>query len=272
MKQLFNDPRLFQILFLSSFLCFGLFALQWEINIISLFTLLAACIIFQSIAIKYYKLPTYSLLSALISSLGLILLIRANNIETYILAGFLAIASKFIFRYQKVHFFNPVNFAIITTILITGDAWISPGQWGSAGNYILIVGVFSWLVLKRVKQLYNSLIFLGVLFLCEYFYLNLHLGWPIDFVLHKFTNGALLLFSFFMITDPRTTPQNPIVRSAWSATIAIISFCLIEFQFINAAPFWVLFFISPLTPIINSISTSKQFNWIQLTNSNTQTS
>lgn len=272
MSKYFSDPRLFQILFLSGFLAFGLCILKWNISILSITVTFMVCFASQFFAARYYNLEYSSLLSATISSLGLILLLRANNLETYALASFLAISSKFIFRYKKVHFFNPVNFAIIATILISGDAWLSPGQWGSASNYILIVGVFSWMVLKRVKQLYTSLVFLGILFTCEFLYLNIHLGWPIDYVMHKFTSGALLLFSFFMITDPRTTPQNNIVRSIWAGCIAVISFYLIEFHYLSAAPFWVLFFVSPLTPIINSLTKYKQFNWITFTNSKTQTS
>ncbi len=82
-----------------------------------------------------------------------------------------------------------------------------------------------------------------------------------DFVTHKFTSGSLLLFSFFMITDPRTTPNHFLTRGIWAAIVAVISFYLMEFQYLSAAPFWVLFFISPLTPFIDSLSKTKSFKW-----------
>lgn len=256
-----KDPRYFQILFLGSFLTFGLIALDWKINLAIAATIILSVIATQFIAIKTYKLSYQSILSSIISGLGLILLLRANQIETYILAGVLSIAPKFLIRYKGKHIFNPVNFGIIVTILISGDAWISPGQWGSTSLYLLGIGIFSWLVLTKVKQLVNGLVFLGTLFILETVYLNLYLEWPMDFVWHKFTSGSLLLFSFFMITDPRTTPNHFLTRGIWAAVVAGISFYLMEFHYLSAAPFWVLFFISPLTPFIDSLSKSKTFQW-----------
>ena len=256
-----KDPRYFQITFLGSFLIFGLLALDWKINPIVAATIIISVILTQIIAIKKFELSYQSILSSVISGLGLILLLRANHIETYVLAGVLSIAPKFIITYKNKHIFNPVNFGIIVTILITNDAWISPGQWGSTSLYILVIGIFSWLVLTKVKQLVNGLVFLGTLFILETVYLNLYLEWPMDFVWHKFTSGSLLLFSFFMITDPRTTPNNFWIRGFWAAFVAGISFYLMEFHYLSSAPFWVLFFISPLTPILDNLTNSKNFSW-----------
>lgn len=256
-----KDPRYFQILFLGGFLIFGLFSLDWKINLTVAAIIITAVTATQFIAIKRYKLSYQSILSAIISGLGLILLLRANEIETYILAAVLSIAPKFLIRFNGKHIFNPVNFGIIVTIMVSGDAWISPGQWGSTSLYLLGIGIFSWLVLTKVKQLVNGLVFLGTLFILESVYLNLYLEWPMDFVWHKFTSGSLLLFSFFMITDPRTTPNHSATRAIWAAVIAGISFYLMEFHYLSAAPFWVLFFISPLTPILNKITQSNSFNW-----------
>lgn len=256
-----KDPRYFQILFLGGFLLFGLIFLDWKISLTIILVIITSVIATQVIAIKQFNLSYQSILSAIISALGLTLLLRANELETYVLAGVLSIAPKFLIRYNGKHIFNPVNFGIIVTILITGDAWISPGQWGSTSLYLLGIGIFSWLVLTKVKQLLNGLVFLGTLFLLETVYLNLYLEWPMDFVWHKFTSGSLLLFSFFMITDPRTTPNHFWVRGIWAVIVASISFYLMEFQYLSSAPFWVLFFISPLTPILDKICNSKTFNW-----------
>lgn len=256
-----KDPRYFQILFLGGFLLFGLLFLNWKISLTIVCVIIASVVGTQILAIKRFKLSYQSILSSVISGLGLILLLRANEIETYVLAGVLSIAPKFLIRYKGKHIFNPVNFGIITTILITSDAWISPGQWGSTSLYLIGIGIFSWLVLTRVKQLINGLVFLGTLFILETVYLNLYLEWPMDFVIHKFTSGSLLLFSFFMITDPRTTPNHFGVRGIWAALVAGVSFYLMEFHYISAAPFWVLFFISPLTPMLDSLFSTKTFQW-----------
>lgn len=72
------------------------------------------------------KLP--SLRSAVIIGLGLSLLLCADSYLTMVLAGFLAISSKFIFSFKDEHFFNPANFGIISALTLTPDAWVSPGQ------------------------------------------------------------------------------------------------------------------------------------------------
>ncbi|MDG1518599.1 MAG: RnfABCDGE type electron transport complex subunit D [Flavobacteriales bacterium] len=266
LKHSLRDPRFFQIVFLGSFLIFGLSFLNWQIPIQVITVVFLTIAITQALAILKYKLTYQSILSAIISGLGLVLLLRANETSTYVIAGILSIAPKFLIRYNGKHIFNPVNFGIIITILITDDAWISPGQWGSASTYLLGIGIFSWLVLTKVKQLINGLVFLGTLFILETCYLNFYLEWPIDFIFHKFTSGSLLLFSFFMITDPRTTPKHITTRAIWASIVAVISFYLMEFHYLSSAPFWVLFFISPLTPFLDSIHKSKNFNWKQMIN------
>ena len=59
-----------------------------------------------------------------------------EHLELAVLASFIAIGSKFLLKYNGKHIFNPANIGIIATILITKNAWISPGQWGS--NIILL--------------------------------------------------------------------------------------------------------------------------------------
>lgn len=263
MRYIFSvkDPRFFQIVFLSLFLLFGLTILHWEYSLIPLLSIFAMVIALQAGAIYHFKIDKSSIQSALISGLGLALLLKANETSTYILAATLSIASKFIIRYKGKHIFNPVNFGIITSILISNDAWISPGQWGNEAMYLFGIGIFSWLVLLKVNQLVNSIAFLGSLFIINFIYLHLYLEWPMDFVLHKFTSGSLLLFSFFMITDPRTTPNHTFSKIIWAISIAIISFILTQFYHINSSPFWVLFIVSPLTPFIDSLTHKKQFSW-----------
>lgn len=261
MKNKTTDPRYFQIVFLTSFAIYGYIELDWNFNWTCLVASISGVLLTQFIFYKRLQLPKSSFLSAIVTLLGLILLLRTNSFWLYALAGSLSICSKFLIQNNRKHFFNPVNFGIILTIIITDNAWISPGQWGSAGIYILIVGVFALLVLVKVKQLLNGIIFLGSLFLFEFIYLNLYLGWPLDMATHKLTSGSLLLFSFFMITDPRTTPNHNWTRGIWAFFIAGISFYLIEFQYLPTAPFWVLFFISPLTPILNKQTDAKAFQW-----------
>ena len=130
---MFVDPRDYQIVFLATFLGLGIMTRDWSIKPEFILALILTCCLTQLVAVKCWK-PTenswHSLKSAVITSLGLSLLLRADRMSTMVLAGSLAIISKFIFTDNRKHWFNLANFGIIMALILTPHAWVSPGQWG----------------------------------------------------------------------------------------------------------------------------------------------
>jgi dipeptide/tripeptide permease len=113
-------------------------------NIISL--VLGGCFTIQYAADsikgkKTFKGPTnlidgvsaYSLVA-----MSLCLLLKTNDWYVSLLAAFLTVASKYVLRFNQKHIFNPSAFGIVATLLLTKDAWLSPGQWGS--NAVIFFG------------------------------------------------------------------------------------------------------------------------------------
>lgn len=258
----FRDARNFQIVFLSSFLLYGVWSLGWEGDLYKILTLLSVSLITQLMGILALGYPMHSLKSALITSLGLSILFKANEYWTLALCAFLAIGGKFLIRANGKHIYNPANFGIILTMLLTGDAWISPGQWGSSVILVFFVGAAGLMVVFRSGRVDTSFAFLITFFILEYSRTVLYLGWEHDFLFHKFTNGSLLLFSFFMITDPVTTPDHKHARILWAAMVAVLTFFFSNWQQIHTAPVWALFFISPFTVLFDRIFVGKKFQWI----------
>jgi Na+-translocating ferredoxin:NAD+ oxidoreductase RnfD subunit len=74
-------------------------------------------------------------------------------------------------------------------------------------------------------------------------------------------NGSLLLFAFFMITDPKTTPNAPVARIIWSMLVGVITFVVTNWLYFHTAPIWVLFFIAPLTVLFDRFFKHKPFQW-----------
>jgi Na+-transporting NADH:ubiquinone oxidoreductase subunit NqrB len=108
-----------------------------------------------------------------------------------------------------------------------------------------------------------SLAFIASFFGLEFMRSVLWLGWPIDYFGHMVTNGALLLFTFFMITDPMTTPNHPKARIAWAILVGILTFGLNHIFILNSgAPIWALFIISPLTLVFDKFFKSQKFAWL----------
>ena len=282
---LLKDARITQIIFLSLFLLLGVSTRDWTIQSHLIFVVISSCSITQwilsslvecskrndeyslinthnKLAILFSSKVLVSLRSALITSLGLCLLLRSNSPKTMAIAGCLAIASKFIFRYHHKHFFNPANFGIIAALTITDDAWISPGQWGTDWWYILLFLGLGGVVLKQVGRWDTSIAFLlsyGGLEAVR----NLWLGWSWDVWQHQFMSGSLLLFALFMLTDPRSIPNSQKGRWIWSIAIAFTTFILQHYFYLSTAIFWSLFIVSPITMLLDMAWHAPRFNWMK---------
>jgi Na+-transporting NADH:ubiquinone oxidoreductase subunit NqrB len=184
----------------------------------------------------------------------------------------IAIGSKFILKFNQKHFFNPANIGIILSILITGDAWISPAQWGNAAILVFIIGSLGLSVVLKVGKLDTTIAFLIAYLGLEFLRTFIYKGWPIDHFTHLLSSGSLLLFSFFMITDPVSSPNHKWARIAWAVAIGVGSFYLASFRFINGAPIWALFYFSFFTPLFDYVFRSNPFKWSDTNHSTVYTS
>lgn len=258
-----SDPRHYQILFQVLFLFYGITILGWDKDLFKFSAIFISCSLLQWTLNKITNNNSSSIKSALISALSLCLMLKTNTVSTAILASLLSIGSKYIFRINGKHVFNPTNFGIITTILLTGDAWITPGQWGSNGLLLFIIGSLGFSVLLTVKRLDIALTFLLTFCGLNYVRQILYLGWQSDFFLHTFSSGTLLLFTFFMITDPVSTPSHKKARILWAFLVGFLAYWLQTKLFITGSPIWALFFLSPLTPLLDKLFKAEKFNWIK---------
>ncbi len=257
-----RDARHFQIIYLSLFLLYGILELGWDTQLQRIGLTVGTCLAVQGIFIAATGRKWHGLKSALISSLGLCLLFKANLMTTVALGAGLTIASKFLIRVDGKHIFNPVNFGIVVGMVVTGDAWVSPGQWGSSATLLYFMGAAALLVLLKVGRIDTSAAFLLTFCGLEFVRTVLYLGWPVDHFFHLLTNGTLLLFTFFMITDPMTTPNHPRARIIWAALIGGLTFALAHlFHLQSSAPIWALFIISPLTIAFDKLLVRQKYEW-----------
>jgi Na+-transporting NADH:ubiquinone oxidoreductase subunit NqrB len=286
-----KDARDYQILFLSLFLVLGIGTRDWTLRPEFILVAIATCCLTQWVAtsLKYFTElddkdagengKTTSLLdtnnladvfnfnlvkpafrSAIITSLGLSLLLRVDHYQTMVLAGAIAISSKFIFKIRDKHFFNPANIGIIAVLVLTQDAWVSPGQWGEDWWYLLLFAGTGGLIVKKVGRWDTTAAFLGAYALLEAIR-NFWLGWTWDVYWHRLMSGSLLLFALFMITDPRSIPNAKISRYVWAISIALLTFILRNYFFMPTAVFWALFALAPLTIVLDLIWQAPRFSW-----------
>jgi Na+-transporting NADH:ubiquinone oxidoreductase subunit NqrB len=262
-----QDARDVQIVFLSLFLTLGITTQDWTLQPLTIGVAIATTLTVQLLASLWVhrQINTAasfnpSLRSALITALGLSLLLRTGHWYTMALAATLAILSKFILQANHKHIFNPANFGIIAVLLLTQDAWVSPGQWGTVGWYGLLFAGAGGIVLQRVGRWDTTVVFLGTYTLLGAIR-NLWLGWSWDVLTHQLMSGSLLLFALFMLTDPRSIPDARSGRIVWGSAIALLTFILQSYFSVTTAVFWALFTLAPLTILLDRQWLASRFRW-----------
>ena len=89
----------------------------------------------------------------------------------------------------------------------------------------------------------------------------LWLGDPLSIPLHNLQSGALLIFAFFMVSDPKTTPDHRAGRFIFASIVALLAFILqYEFQ-VREGLFYALFAVCFLTPVIDYFFKDKRYQW-----------
>ena len=254
-----KDPRIYQIMTLSGVLAFGLFARAFEIEPVQFAAVVIACCAVQWLG-SFLIAVRPDFRSALITSLSLTLLLRADTIWPLIAASAIAIGSKFALRLGDKHIFNPANIGIVAMILMTDAAWTTPGQWGTAVWFAALLAGAGMFVTYRAARFDTPLIFLGT-FAALMVARALWLGDPLTIPLLRLQNGALILFAFFMISDPKTTPDGALARAVFAVGTAAVAF-VFNFNFFNTdGIFYALAIMCVLRPLLEFLDPAPAYRW-----------
>ena len=220
----------------------------------------AAGLATQAFWLKRLGLQQRGALSAIVTCCGLSLLLRSDTLWVHPLIAALAMSSKFLIRIRGKHLYNPANFGVIVAITLLPGAWVSPGQWGNdlaLAVWFLMLGT---LVAQRARRLDISWIFLGAfLGLVALRVALLGQSWAIWW--HQLGNGALLLFAFFMISDPMTIPNRREARIAYAVIVAVGAIFWQYVLFRPNALIWSLFLLTPLVPLFDRWLPAAGFEW-----------
>ncbi len=254
------DPRLWQIASLTGLLIYGLTRLDFDVRPLQVVVTIGAALAAQWLGTRSTRLPSFDPKSALISALSLCLLLRTGAWWVAALAAGIAVGSKFIIRVRGKHIFNPTNVALVAVIALTHRAWVSPGQWGNVAFFAFLIACAGGLVVNRAAR--SDVTFA---FLASYTALLLGramwLGQKAVVPLHQMENGAFLLFAFFMISDPRTTPDSRAGRIMFGTLVATVA-ATVSFVFYRTnGLLWSLAALSPLVPLIDRWLPGRRYSW-----------
>ena len=198
--------------------------------------------------------------SPLITACSLTLLLRTDGPELVVLAATAAIASKALVRIDGRHFVNPAAAGIALTVLAFDGAWVSPGQWGAAGWAVVFAVGVGLAVTQSARRLEVPLLFLAA-WAALVFGRALWLGDPLSIPVHQMSSGALVVFAFFMISDPMTAPWHPWARAAWLGLAASVGFALQTAWIVTAGPIFGLLAVCWLVPVLNRVFPAPEHHW-----------
>jgi len=259
-RHLTRDPRHYQIATLASLLGYGILSLEFEITAARATGILSAALVTQYLCTRVWRLPSFDPRSALISGLSLCLLVRTNDVVLAVLAAVIAISSKFLIKLRGKHLFNPTNIAIVALMAVTGNVWVSPGQWGNVAFFAFLMACLGGLVVNRASRSDVTYAFIGF-YMALVFGRSIYLGEPLTIPVHRLENGALLLFTFFMISDPRTTPNSRVGRILFAFLVAFGAWYIQFRLFRTNGPLWSLAMCALTVPLIDRFLPAHRYTW-----------
>jgi enediyne biosynthesis protein E5 len=254
------DARYFQIAALGCLLFINITFIEFGARPLPSLVAIGSTLITQWACTRLTGLPQFDFRSPLITGLSLSLLLRADAIWLYAAAGVIAIASKFVLRLDGKHIWNPAGLAIVVLLLVSNGVWISPGQWGTEVWFAALTGCLAILVLSAARRAGIAFFFFashaGLLLARAWW-----LGDPLAIPIHQLQSGSLLIFTFFMISDPRTAPDSALGRFLFAFAVALLAHYMAFFMQMRPALYFALIILSPITLVIDRLIPAPRYTW-----------
>ena len=247
-----SDPRWLFVCFHATYVLMGHFLLSFNRSGEQIAIAIVACaaleVLYTFVLTRLFVLP----LSGVISGLGLALLFSApGNGWLMLLVSWLTITGKYLVTWRGHHLYNPTNLALVLVLLLSdGQAAVAPAyQWGGSWQPVALVFALGTVIMWRAKKLPLVLSFWAVYCLGAVLRSQLtHM--PTDITLWaQISGGAFWLFSFFMITDPKTSPPDTKGMIGFGVGVALVDLWLQ----LNTAVFsliWALFLVSSVRGVV----------------------
>ena len=249
-----RDPRLHLAATITSLQVIGQLGFHFRLSISQIIVSLVTCAVLEvAITVRKQHVLIWPA-SALLTGNGVAFILRVPGTQhgdwwsfrgwwIYVLTAGGSLLSKYLIKWKGEHIFNPSNIGLVVCFLVLGrnradplDFWWGPmSVWLGLALGVILAGGFT--ILGRLKLLRVALGFwasfaigIGVLALSGHSMLaRWHLG-PISgfhFWLLLVTSPEVLVFLFFMITDPKTAPRSPASRLVYAVSLGLLASLMI---------------------------------------------
>ena len=249
-----SDPRLHLAAVIISLQVLGQVAFDFRLSIAQILVAIGTCWVLE-VGITFRRQHVLAWpASAMLTGNGVAFILRVPGTQHgdwwsmngwYYFAGTAAVSllSKYLIKFRGQHVFNPSNFGLVLCFVVLGknrveplDFWWGPmSTWMALALAIIVIGGLA--ILTRLHLLVIAVWFwvafaagLAVLIATGHgMTARWHLG-PITngyFWWVLVTSPEILVFLFFMITDPKTIPASRHGRTVYAVSIGLLAVLLI---------------------------------------------
>lgn len=280
-----RDPRLKLSAIIITLQVLGQTVLDFKVSIAQILITIGTCaVVDMAVTLRRQGILAWPA-SALLTGNSIAFILRTNGtdhgdwwslngIEWFIGAALVSLLVKYLVRPGGRHRFNPSNVGIVWALLIIGPVHVFPQYlwWGPldapviAALLVIVVGAV-W-ILREVRMLAMAVAFLvpfcaliaifaaaGNSFLAIWSEAQIS---GLDYWLKICTSPELLVFVFFMMSDPGTAARSPRGRIIYGALTALVAAALVAVQpteyGIKVAILASLTLICALVPLIESFA------------------
>lgn len=223
-----NDPRIPFACILTAYAALGCTLLGFNRTPLQiLLTVAAGCLLDMGLHWLFCNRERLVPLSAFISMMSIGLLLNySHNYYLLFLPVFFTIISKYVLTFLGRHVFNPSLFGLVCALLLGHGLYSSAPayQWGGSWAVVafMITAACALFVFRigRTPLIVSFLFFYALQTLLRAYILRDHLPMR-TMLLGTLTSARFYLFTFYMMTDPKTSPSETCKQVGWSFVIVL---------------------------------------------------
>jgi len=249
-----SDPRLHLAAVITTLQVLGQVAFHFRLSIAQILLSLLTCAVLEvGIAARRHHVILWPA-SALLTGNGVAFILRVPGTQhgdwwslrgwwIFVATAAVSLLSKHLIQWRGSHVFNPSNIGLVLCFLVLGrsraeplDFWWGPmSPWLGFAFAVIVAG--GLVILSRLRLLGIAVGFwlsfaagIGVLAASGHTMVaRWHLG-PISgshFWAVLLTSPEILVFLFFMLTDPKTTPRGRVARVVYGSAVGLLAALMI---------------------------------------------
>jgi hypothetical protein len=252
-----RDPRLHVAAVIVTIHVLGQVELGFQVSVPQILAAILTCAIID-VAVTFHRRRSFVWpASAMLTGSGVALILRVPSTPPgdhwsthawYVFAGVAAfsLSTKYFIRYRGSHVFNPSNIGLVIVFIVFGSTRVEPLDfwWAPVGSGVLlayaVILIGGLLITARLGLLATAATFwltlaagLGVLAASGHCMVARWAFAPVcgfDYWRVIMTSPEVLIFLFFMITDPKTVPSGRASRVLFGFLVAVVSTLLMAPQ------------------------------------------